>query len=124
MKIPSRDDLRKPPQKPAQDFVAAEDADELALRGVEQVERAAGVDWYEEAGTDVDRAALTLCRLRRARAGVSGGPRHGDAAVRAALEQASPEAVVWIASRAISYLDETGFPDAVEPWFPEDSSPR
>nr|MBA2383944.1 hypothetical protein [Actinomycetota bacterium] len=64
MKIPSRDQRRKPPQKPPQDFVAAEDADELALRAVEQVERAADADWYEEPGTSVDRAALTLCRLR------------------------------------------------------------
>lgn len=120
MKIPRRDEPRTPPT----DVVAAEDADELALRAVEQVEQAAGVDWYEAAGSDVDRAALTLCRLRRAGAGLRGGPRHGDAAVRATLEQASPEAVVWIASRAISYLDESGFPDAVEPWFPADASPR
>ena len=33
------------------------------------------------------------------------------------LEQASPEAVLWLASRAISYMDETGYPEAVEPWF-------
>ena len=120
MKIPRKDDPRRPPD----DFVAAEDADELALRAVEQVGRAAGVAWYRQAGTDVDRAALTLCRLRRARAAVGGGPERGDEAVRLALEQASPEAVVWIASRAISYLDETGFPDAVERWFPDDASPR
>jgi hypothetical protein len=24
--------------------------------------------------------------------------------------------VLWLASRAISYMDETGFPEAVEPW--------
>jgi hypothetical protein len=124
MKIPRPDDWKRKPQTPPQDYIAAEDADLLASQAVEHVDRAAGEDWYEEAGTDVDLAALTLCRLRRARAGVSGGPRHGDAAVRAALEQASPEAVIWIASRAISYLDETGFPDAVEPWFPNDVSPR
>lgn len=106
------------------DFVAAEDAGTLAARAVEQVERAAGGDWYEEPGTDVDRAALTLCRLRRAQSGLLGGPQRGDDAVRAALEKSSPEAVVWLASRAISYLDETGFPEAVEPWFPEDASPR
>ena len=39
--------------------------------------------------------------------------------MRAALAEANPEAVVWLASRAISYMDETGFPDAVELWFPE-----
>jgi hypothetical protein len=123
MKLPDRNAPRKP-QTPAQDFVAAEDADELTQHAVERVDQAGGVDWYEVPGTAVDLAALTLCRLRRAKAGIGGGPRHGDAAVRAALEQASPEAVVWIASRAISYLDETGFPDAVEPWFPEAASPR
>ena len=123
MKLPDRNQPRKP-QKPPQDYVAAEDADDLAVQAVERVDQADGVDWYEASGSDVDLAALTLCRLRRAKAGVGGGPRFGDAAVRTALEQASPEAVVWIASRAISYLDETGFPDAVEPWFPEAASPR
>ena len=34
-----------------------------------------------------------------------------------ALLQANPEALVWFASRAVSYMDETGFPEAVEPWF-------
>jgi hypothetical protein len=42
---------------------------------------------------------------------------HGDEAVRDALRQADPDAVVWLASRTISYLDESGFPEAVEPWF-------
>ena len=37
-------------------------------------------------------------------------------AVRAALAEASPEAVIWLASRAISYMDENGFPEAAEPW--------
>jgi hypothetical protein len=36
--------------------------------------------------------------------------------VRAALGEASPEAVVWLASRAISYMDENGFPEAAEPY--------
>ena len=123
MKIPKRGEPR-PPQAPAADFVAAEDADTLAAQAAERIDGAAGIDWYEAPGTPVDLAALTLCRLRRARAGVGGGPQHGDEAVRAALEQATPAALVWIASRAISYLDETGFPDAVEPWFPDDVSPR
>ena len=123
MKIPNRHEPR-PGQKPPEDFVAAEDADALAAKAPERIDQAAGGDWYEEQGTAIDLAALTLCRLRRARATTGGGPRRGDEAVRAALEQASPEAVVWLASRAISYLDETGFPDAVEPWFPDDVSPR
>ena len=33
------------------------------------------------------------------------------------LEQASPESVRWLASRAVSYMDESGYPEAVEPWF-------
>jgi hypothetical protein len=44
---------------------------------------------------------------------------HGDDAVRNVLALASPEAVVWIASRAVSYMDETGFPESVESWFPD-----
>jgi hypothetical protein len=37
--------------------------------------------------------------------------------VRQAHTEASPDAVLWLASRAISYMDENGFPEAVEPWF-------
>jgi hypothetical protein len=124
MNIPGRQGGDRPAQRPPQDYLAAEDADELGLKAAQQVDRGLEVDWYEAHGTDVDLAALTLCRLRRAKAGLGGGPRYGDDAVRLALEQASPEAVVWLASRTISYLDETGFPDAVAPWFPDDVSPR
>ena len=101
-------------------FVAAEDAGRLAEEAAPTLERAVGVEWYEHGGTDVDRAALTLCRLRRARAGEKGDPRHGDEAVRNALGQASAPALVWLASRAISYMDESGFPEAVEPWFADE----
>jgi hypothetical protein len=111
MRIPGRDE-RKPPA----DFVAAEDAGRYADEAGSQLERAVGVEWYEQPGNEADLAALTLCRLRRARAGQSGGPQHGDEAVRAALTETSPDALVWIASRAISYMDENGFPEAVEPW--------
>jgi hypothetical protein len=97
-------------------FVAAEDASRLAGEAPARLHRALGVEWYERPGNDVDVAAYTLCRLRRARAGEKGGPLHGDEAVRAALVQTSPEALLWFASRAISYMDETGFPEAVEPW--------
>jgi hypothetical protein len=82
------------------------------------LEDAIDVEWYEQHGTVVDRAALTLCRIRRAVAGQKGAPGHGDEAVRYVLDNASHEAVLWIASRAISYMDENGFPDAVAPWFP------
>lgn len=115
MRIPGRRDQEGPPA----DFVAAEDAGRHADRVTAELAAAVGVDWYELGGA-ADRAALTLCRLRRARAGERGGPQHGDEAVRLALREADPEALLWIASRAISYMDEYGFPEAVEPWFPED----
>jgi hypothetical protein len=111
MRIPGRDE-----RKPAGDFVAAEDAGRYAGEATSQLERAAGAEWYEHPGNDADLAALALCRLRRARAGERAGPTHGDEAVRAALREADPEAVIWITSRAISYMDENGFPEAVEPW--------
>ena len=38
--------------------------------------------------------------------------------MRLILGQASTPALVWLASRAISYMDESGYPEAVEPWFP------
>jgi len=98
-------------------FVAADDASRLANEASPLVDRALGADWYNRPGNDVDFAAYMLCRLRRARAGEKGGPLHGDEAVRVALIRANPEALVWLASRAISYMDETGFPEAVEPWF-------
>ena len=103
-------------------FVAAEDSGRLADEAGQVLELAVGVEWYERAGNNADRAALTLCRLRRARAGEKGGPHYGDEAVRIALTEASPTALVWLASRAISYMDESGFPEAVEPWFPEESA--
>jgi len=112
--IPGRGDRRNK----AEFFVASEDAGRFADEAVALLESAVGVQWYEH-GTAVDRAAITLCRLRRARAGEQGAPERGDAAVRNALAQASPEALVWIASRAISYMDENGFPEAVEAWFPD-----
>ena len=101
------------------DFVAAEDAGRLAQRAADALARVEGVDWYTENGTAVDEAALALTRLRRAQSGLQGGPAHGDAAVRRALGTAPPGAVVWLASRAISYMDESGFPEAVEAWFPD-----
>jgi hypothetical protein len=96
--------------------VAAEDAGALEDRAAPLLDRAVGVEWYRQYGTDVDQAAATLCLLRRAKAGERGTPQAGDDAVRAVLASASPQAVLWLASRAISYMDETGFPEAVEPW--------
>lgn len=114
MKLPDRG---LGPRK-ADDFVAAEEAGRLSERAASALERADGVDWYEENGTAIDEAAFALARLRRAQAGLRGGPTHGDEAVRRVLEQASPASVVWLASRAVSYMDETGYPEAVEAWFP------
>lgn len=119
MRIPRRDEPRKPPA----DFVAAEDAGRYADRATSELDQAFGVEWYERPGNEADLAALTLCRLRRARAGQWGRPQQGDEAVRAALTEASPDALVWIASRAISYMDENGFPEAVEPWAPDEAPP-
>lgn len=117
MRIPGVDEKGRD----SSNFVAAEDAGARADAAVELLDRAVGVEWYREHGTDVDRAAMTLCMLRRARAGEKGIPQAGDNAVRAVLSAASPEAVLWLASRAVSYMDESGFPEAVLPWFPEDA---
>jgi len=116
--FPKKDHNRRPPD----DFVAAEDAQYLAEHATSRVNKAEGEGWYYEHGNAADLAALTLCRLRRARAGERGGPDAGDEAVRAALEDADPKALRWLASRAISYMDENGFPEAVEPWFDEESA--
>ena len=97
--------------------VAGAEASHLAGQAPDLLDQAAGVEWYERPGSDVDFAAYMLCRLRRARAGEKGGPVHGDEAVRAALQQVDPDALVWFASRAVSYMDENGFPEAIEPWF-------
>jgi hypothetical protein len=119
MRIPRKDD-----PKPAPDyFVAAEDAARYADEAGSRLDRAVGIEWYEQPGNEADLAALTLCRLRRARAGEKFGPKSGDEAVRLALAEANPDAVVWIASRAISYMDENGFPEAVEPWAREEEAP-
>ncbi len=119
MKIPRRVPGGEP--RPEPDVAAAaEDTARLFDRAAAEIDAVPGVNWYRESGSAVDRAALTLCRLRRARAGLRGAPEHGDEAVRAALTEANPEAVVWLASRAVSYMDETGFPEAVELWFPEE----
>jgi hypothetical protein len=77
------------------------------------------VQWYDTVGNDADIAALALCRLRRSRAGLRGGPEFGDAAVREALQEVDPGAVAWIASRAISYMDENGYPEAMAPFIDE-----
>lgn len=105
-------------------FLASQDVARLREEAGPQVEEAVGVGWYEQPGNAIDAAALTLCRLRRANGGDKGGPEHGDDAVREVLDGITTPALVWLASRAISYLDETGFPEAVEPWFQLETRPQ
>ena len=85
------------------------------------IEQAKGVSWYDEPGADVDLAAARLCLLRRARAGAAASVEAGDDAVRLVLTEADKDAVVWLLSRTISYLDEQGFPDFVPgAWLQDD----
>jgi hypothetical protein len=95
------------------------DALQLAEEAVPTVNRANGAGWYDDFANDADRAVVALCRLRRATAGRRGDSVAGDEAVRLALGQADPEAVVWLASRAISYMDEQGYPETLGPWLGE-----
>jgi hypothetical protein len=112
---------RKGKARSEADFtVATDDAGRLADEVVLLIERAVGVQWYEAIGNDADIAALALCRLRRSRSGLRGGPEHGDAAVREALQEVDPGAVAWIASRAISYMDENGYPEAMAPFIDDE----
>jgi len=109
-------------KRDSSNFIAAEEGKRLADEAVPLLEQAVGVTWYEAEGSEIDRATLALCRLRRAKAGERGGPLYGDEAVRTALTEASEPALVWLASRAISYMDESGFPETVERWSPEDAA--
>jgi hypothetical protein len=96
--------------------VAGGDAQELTMRAPALVDAAEGTSWYEHSGGEIDAAVSALCLLRRAASGDRARIEAGDEAVRAALEQARPEAVVWLASRVISFLDEQGFPEDAEHW--------
>jgi hypothetical protein len=92
---------------------ADEDALRLAEDAVPAVNDASGRSWYEELGNPADRAVAALCRLRRAEAGRRNDPAAGDEAVRRALAEADPDAVVWLASRTISYMDEHEYPETI-----------
>ena len=99
--------------RPSADIGAAEDANRLA-DGL----RAWSMRPRSPSGTTSTETRPTAPRTRSAcsaRAGQLQSPVAGDEAVRAALAQADPAAVIWIASRGISYMDEMGFPDTVEP---------
>jgi hypothetical protein len=77
------------------------------------IERAEGSSWYEAPGADVDVAMARLCMLRRAKSGADGRMESGDNAVRLVLAGTEPDTLVWLLSRAVSYMDEQGFPDFV-----------
>jgi hypothetical protein len=111
MEIPRRGWRENQPQREA--TPATEGAVSLAGIAGEQVDAAASASWYTAPGNPADVAVATLCRLRRAAAGVGGRPEAGDDAVRAVLETADPAALVWIASRLVSYADEMAFADFV-----------
>lgn len=103
-------------REPRERSAAGHEARELAERVTSLLSKASGGSWYKRYDNEVDVAVVGLCRLRRAAAGQGSNPEAGDEAVRAALEDAGPEAAVWIASRAISYMDEQGYPETMAPW--------
>lgn len=113
----SRPRLRPKPWEttppPRESVRATEDAAEAAGDVRDLVRAARGASWYVP-GNAADAAALALCRLRRAEAGAGGGITRGDDAVRTAVEPATKEELVWLLSRMVSYLDESGFPEALE----------
>jgi hypothetical protein len=94
--------------------LAADDAVQFTEEAIRLLDEAEGTGWYELPGNQMDAAVVALCRLRRAGAGHRAGIEGGDEAVRDVLQQARPEAVIWLASRTISYMDENGFPELME----------
>ena len=89
------------------------DADRLEDEAPELVNRANESSWYDAPGSAIDLAVARLCLLRRARSGEGFSASAGDDAVRRVLAAADAEAVIWLTSRVISYMDEQGFPDWV-----------
>jgi hypothetical protein len=89
------------------------DAARLEESLVPLLEAAKNVSWYDAPGQEADLAMARLCLLRRARAGASASAAAGDEGVRVLLTETDHEAVVWMLSRAVSYMDEQGFPEIV-----------
>ena len=89
------------------------DADRLTDVLDQTIAETKGVGWYDSVGSSIDVAVARLCMLRRAKAGDQLSTAAGDEAVRLLLERSDPEAVAWLLTRTISYLDEQGFPDFV-----------
>jgi hypothetical protein len=106
--------------RPSEDPQAIDTGDELRAQAARLLAAVPGSSWYEHPGNPADRALFVLCRLRRAAASEKRSSEGGDVAVREVLEAANPEAVLWLASRVISYMDEQGFPETVEPWLGRD----
>ena len=77
------------------------------------LDEAKGVSWYGDTPGPVDLALARLCLLRRAKAGQEASVHAGDEAVRELLEDSDRGAVAWLLTRAVSYMDEQGFPDFV-----------
>ena len=59
MEIPRASEKRRD----SSNFVAAEDAGRLADNAADMLERAVGVEWYRQHGTEVDRATGEEARL-------------------------------------------------------------
>ena len=57
MQIPGADPSER---RDTRDFVAAEDAGALEEQAIPLLDRAVGVEWYREYGSDVDRATTAL----------------------------------------------------------------
>ena len=89
------------------------DAARLEESLVPLLEAAKNVSWYDAPGLEADLAMARLCLLRRARAGASASAAAGDEGVRVLLAETDQESVVWLLSRAVSYMDEQGFPELV-----------
>ena len=95
-----------------EDF-AAIDAQRLHEALPALLDEAKGASWYGDTPGAVDVALAQLCLLRRAKAGQEASVHAGDEAVRELLEDSDRGAVAWLLTRAVSYMDEQGFPDLV-----------
>jgi hypothetical protein len=89
------------------------DAGRLTDSVEEMIGQTKDVSWYDSVGSPIDVVVARLCLLRRAKSGELASTSAGDEAVRNVLERCDPEAVAWLLTRAISYMDEQGFPDFV-----------
>ena len=113
MQIPGADQKGRD----SSNFVAAEDAGSWPTTPSALLERAVGVEWYDstEPTSTARRSPSVDCDARAPASEAAPRPATRPSARSSAT--ASPAALLWLASRAISYMDESGFPEAVEPWF-------